>query len=89
VGACEVLYLVFQGGASFGVFAWDFLVPVTLGNTVGGVFLVAILNFSQTRSERFRDRDCSALELPWREWCFARRTGAPGDGFKRSGSPEA
>lgn len=77
VGACEVLYLVFQGGAGVGAFAWDFLAPVTLGNTVGGVLLVAILNFSQTRTERFTDRDCSALELPWREWCLSARTGRP------------
>jgi hypothetical protein len=45
-----------------------------------GVLLVAILNFSQTRMERFTDRDCSALELPWREWCLGARTGRPDEG---------
>ena len=78
VGACEVLYLVFQGGASAGAFLVDFLVPVTAGNTVGGVLLVAIFNYSQTSDERFRDRDCRALRLPWREWCLGNRTGGPG-----------
>lgn len=77
VGACEVLYLVFLGDATMSAFAWDFLAPVTAGNTVGGVVLVAILNFSQTRNRRIADRDCSALELPWRDWCLAMRTGRP------------
>ncbi len=77
VGACEVLYLVFLGDATMGAFAWGFLAPVTAGNTVGGVVLVAILNFSQTRNGRITDRDCSALELPWRDWCLSMQTGRP------------
>lgn len=69
IGACEVLFLVFQGLAGFGAAA-EFFGAVVLGNTVGGVLLVALLNYSQTRQDRFPHRDCTALELTWREWMF-------------------
>ncbi|MFB6097750.1 MAG: formate/nitrite transporter family protein, partial [Salinibacter sp.] len=46
VGSTEVLYVVFQGDASLWTFFVDFLSPTVLGNTVGGVLLVAILNFT-------------------------------------------
>ena len=52
VGACEALYLVFHGGATLGHAAGGFFLPVVLGNTLGGVFLVAIVNYAQTRSGR-------------------------------------
>ena len=77
VGSAEVLYVVFKGGASFGTFLLDFLVPAVLGNTVGGVGLVAILNFSQTRDHRFPHRDCGQLELTWTEWLFGHSAGHP------------
>jgi formate/nitrite transporter FocA (FNT family)/protein-disulfide isomerase len=78
VGSGEVLYVVFRGGASVGTFLLDFLVPAVLGNTVGGVGLVAILNFSQTRDHRFPHRDCGQLELTWTEWLFGHAAGHPG-----------
>ena len=77
VGSGEVLYVVFEGGASFGTFLFDFLVPAVLGNTVGGVLLVAMLNFSQTRDHRFPHRDCGQLELTWTEWLFGHSAGRP------------
>ncbi|WP_138431880.1 formate/nitrite transporter family protein [Fodinibius saliphilus] len=76
IGACEVLYLIFQGLAGWGQFGY-FFSAVTLGNTVGGVILVAILNYSQTRQSRFPDRDCGQLELTWKEWLFGRNTTLP------------
>lgn len=75
VGSSEVLYVVFQGGASVTAFFFDFLVPAVLGNTVGGVLLVAILNFSQTRDRLFPNRDCGQLELTWSEWLFGHAAG--------------
>jgi formate/nitrite transporter FocA (FNT family)/protein-disulfide isomerase len=78
IGACEVLYLAFQGLAGWGACA-SFFVAVAFGNTVGGVLLVAVLNFAQTRDQRFRDRDCGQLELTWREWFFGRYAGFPGE----------
>ena len=69
IGACEALFLVFQGQAGLGDAALFFGI-VVLGNTVGGVLLVALLNYSQTRQQRFPYRDCDMMELTWREWLF-------------------
>jgi formate/nitrite transporter FocA (FNT family)/protein-disulfide isomerase len=77
VGASEVLYFVFRGQATILQFFWEFLAPAALGNTVGGVLLVAILNYSQTRALRFPDRDCGQLELTWREWLLGREGAQP------------
>lgn len=77
IGSAEVLFLVFKGHATLGAFLLDYFVPVVLGNTAGGVLLVAILNYSQTRNKRFPDRDCGQLELNWMEWLFGRYSGIP------------
>ena len=69
IGACEALYLVFQGDAGL-LEAGRFFGAVVVGNTVGGVLLVALLNYSQTRQQRFPYRDTDDLELTWREWLF-------------------
>jgi formate/nitrite transporter FocA (FNT family)/protein-disulfide isomerase len=71
IGACEVLYMIFLGLADLQQFAY-FFSAVTIGNTMGGVLLVAILNYSQTRQEKFPDRDCGQLELGWSEWLFGK-----------------
>ncbi len=75
IGACEVLYLVFQGGATIFNAGFNFFLPVVLGNTVGGVLLVAILNYAQTRDARFPERDMGRLELNLKEWLFELHTG--------------
>ena len=64
VGSVEVLYLVFKGEASLLTFLWGFLAPAALGNTVGGVLLVAILNFAQTQDRYFPDTP----RLSWKDW---------------------
>ena len=46
-GSAEVLMAVFEGEVSFGEYLVRFLIPTTLGNTIGGVFLVTILNYAQ------------------------------------------
>jgi formate/nitrite transporter FocA (FNT family) len=46
-GSVSVFYLVATGELSFGAYAGSFLVPVFLGNTLGGVALVAALNHAQ------------------------------------------
>jgi NhaP-type Na+/H+ or K+/H+ antiporter len=68
---------VFSGDATVLGFLWEFLAPATLGNTVGGVVLVALLNYSQTRDRRIRNRDCRVLELGWSEWLFGNHIGKP------------
>lgn len=47
VGSVETMYLVTTGAASWSAYLGDFLVPVLLGNILGGVTLVAALNFGQ------------------------------------------
>ena len=46
-GSAEVLMSVFSGAAGFGEYLGNFLIPTTLGNTVGGVLLVTLLNYGQ------------------------------------------
>ena len=70
VGACEVLYMVFIGAASPIPAFTEFFLPVVLGNTLGGIGFVAIVNFSMTAERRFPDRDHRRLELSWGEWLF-------------------
>lgn len=75
VGACEGLYLVFTGHAGLFDVIGVFFLPVLLGNTVGGVLLVAILNYGQTRDSRFPDIAERDARLSWREWLFEHHTG--------------
>jgi formate/nitrite transporter FocA (FNT family) len=64
VGSSEVLYLVFEGEATVLDYFWRFLAPAALGNTVGGVVLVALLNYAQTGGEV----RAGLQRLSWREW---------------------
>jgi formate-nitrite transporter family protein len=49
-GSTEVLYLVVTGAIGFGTYLADYMVPTLIGNTVGGVSLVAALNHAQVMS---------------------------------------
>lgn len=68
VGALEVQYSMFQGAVTLGSYLWDFQIPVTLGNIVGGVVFVAILNYIQ-----LPDADETKTQLTMREWFLGRR----------------
>ncbi len=46
-GSTEFLISVFSGEETWTQYLGGFLVPTTLGNTVGGVILVALLNYGQ------------------------------------------
>ena len=46
-GSAEVLVGVFAGKVLVTEYLWGFLIPVVLGNTLGGVFLVSLLNYGQ------------------------------------------
>lgn len=46
-GSSEVLFLVFTADASLGRYLTGYMVPTLLGNTIGGVVLVAVLNHAQ------------------------------------------
>ena len=51
-GSVEVLYLVTTGPASWGSYFAQFLLPTLLGNTLGGVTLVAALNYGQVAPDK-------------------------------------
>ena len=52
VGSTEAFYRATLGDASWGAMLWDFVTPAVLGNAVGGVLLVALLNHSQVEADR-------------------------------------
>jgi protein-disulfide isomerase len=68
-GTVEGLFVVFDpvARAPLGSFVWGFFAPVVAGNTVGGLFLVALLNYAQTRKSQFPGRD-GPMQLTWPEW---------------------
>jgi formate/nitrite transporter FocA (FNT family) len=76
-GMAEAMYFVFRGGATLAEAVFDFFVPVVVGNTVGGVLLVALVNFAQTRTGRFPNRAARGDTLTWRRWLFGVQTGLP------------
>jgi formate/nitrite transporter FocA (FNT family) len=50
-GSVEAAYAVFRGAASIQDYLWRFLVPTLIGNTIGGVTLVALLNHAPLAQE--------------------------------------
>ena len=56
-GSVEVLYLVVTGQLSFGHYLGSYLLPVFIGNTIGGVSLVSLLNYAQVVSEGSSEQD--------------------------------
>ena len=53
-GSIDVLYLVNIGATSWGTFFFSFMIPTLLGNIIGGVSLVAALNYAQVVTEEQR-----------------------------------
>ncbi|MDQ4081176.1 MAG: formate/nitrite transporter family protein [Gemmatimonadota bacterium] len=51
VGAVEAFYRALTGGAAWGDMIGNFIVPSLLGNAIGGVVLVALLNYAQVQEE--------------------------------------
>lgn len=51
-GSVDVLYLVNIGAASWYTFFIGFMLPTLIGNIIGGVLLVAMLNFGQVVAEK-------------------------------------
>ncbi len=51
-GSVDVLYLVNIGAVSWFTYLVGFMLPTLIGNIIGGVSLVAALNFAQVASER-------------------------------------
>ena len=72
VSFTEMLYLVFAGDLGLVVGMTQFVIPVLLGNTLGGIVLVTVVNYFQTtehrlESARFEGAD---RQLSIREWAL-------------------
>jgi formate/nitrite transporter FocA (FNT family) len=52
VGSTEAFYRAALGDASWGGMLWGFVTPAVLGNAIGGVLLVALLNTGQVLADR-------------------------------------
>jgi formate/nitrite transporter FocA (FNT family) len=76
VSSADVFYLVFTGNVGLLVGLWEFVVPVLLGNTAGGVFLVTLLNYGQAEY-RFPRGEGPRERLGRRDWLFSLRIGRP------------
>ena len=84
VSFTEVVYLLFA--ARLGLYAGpisltagfaDFVFPVLLGNTIGGVVLVTLVNYFQTSEERLEEARFEGMtrRLSVPEWTFGRAFG--------------
>lgn len=69
VSFTEAMYLVFEGQAAFLPAVSGFILPVLLGNTIGGVLLVTVVNYFQTTERRVESvrRDGIERQLSVRE----------------------
>lgn len=50
-GSAEVAFAAMRGDASWSDYAFGFLIPALIGNAIGGVALVAVLNHAQVKEE--------------------------------------
>jgi formate/nitrite transporter FocA (FNT family) len=50
-GSADVLFAVMKGEVGFGTFVVSFVIPVLLGNSIGGIVFVAALNHAQVVSD--------------------------------------
>jgi formate/nitrite transporter FocA (FNT family)/nucleotide-binding universal stress UspA family protein len=72
VSYTEMMYLVFVDDLPLLVGLTEFAIPVLLGNTVGGVVLVTVVNYFQTTEDRLESArfEGAKRQLSPREWVF-------------------
>jgi formate/nitrite transporter FocA (FNT family) len=73
----EALYLMFHGELALLPGITTFILPVLIGNTIGGVALVTIVNYFQTSENRLESARFDGIDrrLTVREWLFGRLVG--------------
>nr|WP_193767567.1 formate/nitrite transporter family protein [Halorientalis pallida] len=77
VSFTEVVYLAVGGRTALATGLVEFVLPVLLGNTLGGVLLVTVVNYFQTTEQRLdiAREDGVERRLSRREWLLGRRVG--------------
>ena len=75
VSFTETMYLTFTGDLRLMVGLTEFVGPVLLGNTIGGVFLVTLVNYFQTSEKRLAGArfEGGRRQLSWREMLLGGR----------------
>jgi len=87
VSFTETMYLTFVGDLSLVVGLTEFVIPVLLGNTVGGVVLVTLVNYFQTSERRLAGArfEGGRRQLSWWEMLLGgtigRLVGRPGRSY--------
>ncbi|WP_273836830.1 formate/nitrite transporter family protein [Halococcus sp. PRR34] len=68
----EMLYVVFAGDLGLIVGMTQFVIPVLLGNTLGGIVLVTVVNYFQTTEHRLESArfEGANRQLSIREWAL-------------------
>jgi formate/nitrite transporter FocA (FNT family)/nucleotide-binding universal stress UspA family protein len=92
VSFTEMCYLLLLGEVGVALGMTDFVIPVLLGNTIGGVVLVTVVNYYQTSESRLGSMyDSEITKLSKREWLFGRFAGRSYvpliDTHERTGAP--
>ena len=70
VSFTEMVYLVLRGDLAFLTGMTEFVIPVLVGNTVGGIALVTVVNYFQTTEDRLESArfEGANRQLSLREW---------------------
>lgn len=73
----EMFYVVLAGELSVVVGLTEFVLPVLLGNTIGGIVLVTVVNYFQTTEHRLESArfEGAQRQLSVREWLFGELVG--------------
>ncbi|QLK25299.1 formate/nitrite transporter family protein [Natrinema zhouii] len=68
----EMAYVVFLGEVALFAGLSQFVLPVLLGNTIGGILLVTVVNYFQTSERRLESArfEGNERQLSMREWLF-------------------
>ncbi|TMT86230.1 formate transporter [Haloterrigena sp. H1] len=77
VSFTEMVYIVLAGELALLVGITEFVLPVLLGNTIGGIVLVTVVNYFQTSERRLESArfEGSDRQLSIREWLFGNYAG--------------
>ncbi|SIS17218.1 Formate/nitrite transporter FocA, FNT family [Natronorubrum thiooxidans] len=72
VSATEAMFLVFRGDLALATGVFEFVLPVLLGNTIGGILLVTVVNYFQAVERTYQEQN---YQLSMREMIFGKYVG--------------